>query len=85
VALKIFRYVEINGLPVGHTHEDIDRKFADLSRALYQHSAKTLIDLKVITTKKPQPKNHNNKTTTTTTTKTQQQKHTQPKTYVKNT
>jgi len=45
VHLKIFRYVEINGLPVGHTHEDIDRKFGELSRELYKHSAKTLVDL----------------------------------------
>lgn len=47
VHLKIFRYVEINGLPVGHTHEDIDRKFGELSRELYKHSAKTLVDLEV--------------------------------------
>jgi len=39
--------VEINGLPVGHTHEDIDRKFGELSRELYKHSAKTLVDLAV--------------------------------------
>ncbi len=41
----VFKTVQVNFLPVGHTHEDIDRKFSRLSVALSCQDTVTLTDL----------------------------------------
>ena len=45
VFLGIFRSVTINFLPVGHTHEDIDRNFSRISLKLAQENIATVSEL----------------------------------------
>lgn len=45
VHIGLFNRVTVNFLPVGHTHEDIDRKFSRVSVYLKYHTTATVADL----------------------------------------
>jgi len=47
VKKKIFKVVRIFFLPVGHTHEDVDRWFGALSRELNRSHALTIEEFEV--------------------------------------